>query len=570
MKTKRAPRLTISLAESGDMRAVYELRHEVYAAEIEQYASNPEGILPDNPDIRCTYVTATVDGKLVGMAGITSPSSPQYSVDQFLAREEIPYAFDETLYEIRALTVKQSLRGFKIAGALMYGAFRHIEACGGKYIISIGRLEMLEMYLRLGMVELGPKFACGNVQFHLIGADLERIKGHLNPYASALGRLEQLVDWNMDIPFREAGKCFHGGAFFDAIGPRFDRLAQKDETISADVLDAWFPPPPETQAQLREHLPWAMKTSPPTAAEGLEQIIAETRGVQPTNILTGAGSSSLIFLAFRHWLDASAKVLILDPTYGEYEHVLEQVVGAKVERFTLDGRDGFKIDLERFRKKVAEGFDLVVWVNPNSPTGRHVSKSDVESVLREAAACKRIWIDETYVEYAGAGHSMEKFAAHSENVIVCKSMSKVYSLSGMRVAYLCAAPAHLEDLRVITPPWSVSLPAQMAAVSALQSSDYYSARYNETHQLRENLRKGLISLGIREVVPGIANFLLFQIPETGPSARTLIKNCRTHGLYLRNATGMGTRMGSRAVRIAVKDADTNQRMLEILKDQLQG
>ena len=51
---------------------------------------------------------------------------------------------------------------------------------------------------------------------------------------------------------------------------------------------------------------------------------------------------------------------------------------------------------------------------------------------------------------------------NSEKVIVCKSLSKVYALSGLRAAYLCAPPHQLEELRALTPPWSVSLPAQIA------------------------------------------------------------------------------------------------------------
>src|SRR6185503_4961324 len=109
----------------------------------------------------------------------------------------------------------------------------------------------------------------------------------------------------------------------------------------------------------------------------------------------------------------------------------------------------------------------------------------------------RIWIDETYVEYAGSGQSLERFAAASENVIICKSMSKVYALSGARVAYLCAGPHQLEELRSITPPWVVSLPAQVAAVRALQAPEYFAARYAETAVLRQKLAAGLEQLGWR-------------------------------------------------------------------------
>jgi len=209
-----------------------------------------------------------------------------------------------------------------------------------------------------------------------------------------------------------------------------------------------------------------------------------------------------------------------------------------------------------------------VWVNPNSPTGLHVPRTDVEAVLRVASRSTRIWIDETYIDYIGIEHSLEKFAAKSENILVCKSLSKVYALSGLRAAYLCASPHQLESLRVITPPWSVSLPAQIAATHALKAHDYYSLRYQETHKLRTHLIEGLNRLGISEVIPGCANFIMFHLPMECESARSIVKKCRTHGLYLRDAAGMGSEVGNRAIRIAVKDEVTNQRMLNILENVL--
>lgn len=137
------------------------------------------------------------------------------------------------------------------------------------------------------------------------------------------------------------------------------------------------------------------------------------------------------------------------------------------------------------------------------------------------------------------------------------------------MAYLCAGPQQLESLRPLNPPWSVSLTAQVAAVNALADGDYYAAKYAETHKLREELAGELRRLGWR-VYSGVTNFLLCRLPETGPDAETLIVRCRARGLFLRNAASMGTNLGERAIRIAVKDAATNRRMVKIISDALAG
>jgi histidinol-phosphate/aromatic aminotransferase/cobyric acid decarboxylase-like protein len=194
----------------------------------------------------------------------------------------------------------------------------------------------------------------------------------------------------------------------------------------------------------------------------------------------------------------------------------------------------------------------------------------MERLLRKMPGATRVWIDETYVEFAGLNESLEQLAAASPNVVVCKSLSKVCALSGARAAYLCGPVRLVEELRALTPPWAVSLPAQVAAVAALLDPDYYAARYAETHRLRAELAAGVEALDGWQVVSGIANFLLCHLPADGPSAATLVKQCREQGLFLRDAGAMGRNLGTHTVRIAVKDAETNARMLNILKRVLAG
>jgi histidinol-phosphate/aromatic aminotransferase/cobyric acid decarboxylase-like protein len=156
----------------------------------------------------------------------------------------------------------------------------------------------------------------------------------------------------------------------------------------------------------------------------------------------------------------------------------------------------------------------------------------------------------------------------SERLIVCKSMSKVYALSGLRVAYLVTSPGEARALRLRTPPWAVGLPGQIAAVRALESPEYYRGRWTETRRLAFELAQGLEAIGGLEVIRGVANFLLFHLAPQLPAARTLVARCRAHGLYLRDAAAMGASLGDRAVRIAVRDQATNARMVEILKKEL--
>lgn len=558
-----AQRIILAVATPADRDEIYRLRHEVYAAELGQHSKNIAGELQDKLDDINTYLVARLDNQIAGFISITPPNLRGYSIDKYVARSALPFEFDDRLYEIRLLTVTKSFRGRELATLLMYAAFRWIEARGGTRIVAIGRREVVEMYLRSGLIPTGRSVQSGAVTYDLLHGSIDSIRERIKGFGGLIERVEGKTDWQLNFPFWKPAPCFHGGAFFDAIGPAFDSLPRNRSIINADVLDAWFPPAPALIESLQEHLPWLLRTSPPTGCEGLIETIARVRGVRPDNILPGAGSSDLIFRALRNWLTPSSHVLILDPTYGEYAHVLERVIGCTVDRFPLRRTDNYDVDLPRLEAALRDNYDLVVLVNPNSPTGRHIGRQPLEQFLANAPARTRIWIDETYVDYLGAGHSLEQFAAASENVVVCKSMSKAYALSGARVAYLCAGPHQLEALRAITPPWVVGLLSQVAAVRALENPDYYLARYAETDRLRERLAQDLARMGW-EVMPSVANFLLCQLPASWPAAAVLVKCCREQGLYLRDAGPMGANLGDRALRIAVKDKVTNQRMIEIL------
>jgi histidinol-phosphate/aromatic aminotransferase/cobyric acid decarboxylase-like protein len=555
----------VSIASPADRETIYRLRFDIYSRELGQHQANAEARLCDEIDKWNQYLVVKEDGALTGFVSVTPPSAPRFSIDKYFRRDELPLRTGETTYEVRLLTVIGSRRGSELAGLLMYAALRLVEAEGGHHIIGIGRREVMRLYQRCGMRATGRLTTAGRVTYELMHAPVEELRARTREFGGLLDRLEEQTRWRLPMDFRQPAPCFHGGAFFKAIGEVFSNLERRHDIINADVLDAWFPPAPAVTETLNANLDWLLRTSPPTDCSGMINAIAKARRVRPANILPGNGSSDLIYRALRHWLWPDAHVLILDPTYGEYAHVLEQVIGCTVDRLTLSATEDYAVNLDRLSVALRDAYDLVVLVNPNSPTGRHVARTELESVLRTAPSTTRIWIDETYVEYAGEGESLESFAAASASVIVCKSMSKVYALSGARVAYLCGAPHQLESLRAITPPWVVGLPSQVAAVRAIGAPDYYRERYRETNMLRTMLAKDLQALGWK-IIPGIANFLLCELPETGPDAETVVGACRAHGLFLRNAHTMGTALGERMIRLAVKDPGTNRRMLEILED----
>ena len=568
-------RLRVRLAAAEDRHQIYSIRHDVYAQELGQHACNERLELRDSLDAFNEYIVVADGDSIAGFLSITPPGGGRYSLDKYLPRTEWPFPVEQGLFELRLLTVVAAERTGPIAMLLMHAARRYLEDRAAQRVMAIGRRDVLDMYLKIGLRSHRIRFPSGAVEYELLSAELSHIVDRVRKFDGALSRISMQVDWALPYPFaddvqldqtpaRNAG-CRHGGAFFEAIGTDFACLARRHEIINADVLDAWFPPAPGVLSELQSHLEWMLRTSPPTDCSGLVQEVARARGVPESCLAPGAGSSDLVFRACLRWLTPQSRVLLLDPTYGEYAHLLQHVVRCRVDRLRLRGERDYDVDLDELAERSERGYDLVVIVNPNNPTGQHVPRDDLQRVLASAPAHTRFWIDEAYVDYVGADESVEQFAAASDNVVVCKSMSKAYALSGARVAYLCGPPETIRDLRAITPPWVVGLPAQIAAVRALQDPDYYESRYAETRVLREQLSAELQVLGL-EVLPGAANFLLCRSMNT--TAEALIERCRSSGLFLRDVSSMMTRPEFGLFRIAVKDARTNSRMVAILHDVL--
>ena len=560
---KRRTIAILRTATAADRDGIYALRHEVYAGELQQHRPNDQGRLCDAIDEANVYIVAECAGQLAGFISVTPPEAPVFSLEKYPAFDARALGRSADVFEVRLLTVRRAFRGTLVAGALMFAALRYVEAHGGKHIVGMGRQAVLGVYRKVGLETTGPTVQSGAVHFDLMRTPVERLRRQLRP--SWLARIERHVEWRLPFPVSPYASCFHGGASIDAIGETFDRLSHRDEIINADVLDAWYPPSPRVVTALQDHLSWLTRTSPPAGCAGMLRTIARVRGVDERCLVPGGGSSALIFLALRHWLTRASRVLLVDPTYGEYAHVLERVIGCQVERFHLRRDEQYDLNPGAFARAMSRNFDLVVLVNPNSPTGRHVAAAELRSVLSQAPDTTRIWVDETYVDYVGASESLEPFAASSTNVVVCKSMSKVYALSGLRAAYLCGPHDLMAELRGITPPWAVSLPAQVAAVRALDDPEYYAQQYRETHHQRRQLTGALSALGF-DVVSGTANFILAHVAEGRMTAAELRERCRTRHLFLRDVTDMGVRAA--AVRIAVKDGATNQRIVRIVADAL--
>ncbi|MDA7881413.1 hypothetical protein N9A94_03835 [Akkermansiaceae bacterium] len=282
-----APLISLSIATRHDRERISRLRHAVYARELGQHSLNRERSLTDSLDLINHYLVAKSGEEILGFVSITPPSGGRYSLEKYFARDQVPFEFSKSLYEVRLLTVIDERRNTDLFLYLAYAAYRWIESHGGTHVCGMGRLPLMKLYRRLGLKALPLFTTSGVVEYQLMHAPVSRLSKHASHYERRLLPGLSKFTWLFPFPIRSSAPCFHGGSFFTTIGTCFHALDRKDDIINADVLDAWFAPAPEVLDSLTKDLPWLLRTFPPTNCEGLIQTIAQVRGVEAGNILPG-------------------------------------------------------------------------------------------------------------------------------------------------------------------------------------------------------------------------------------------------------------------------------------------
>ena len=534
------------------------IRHDVYADELHQYDSNVDGVLED-PGRH--FIACVEDNDLVGYISLNPPESQPFRLTTYfpgdvLERTVFAACNDpkNTAFEVRGLTVAPAYRGQNLAFRLMRHALEFVVERGGTDIVAMGHTEVVNLYESNGL----KVFREAGVQH----GQTVYFPMHMSVSAVLKSHAKKIEADRED----EAGDdaCYHGGQSWEASKFDFD---VRDSLIVADVLDSPFPPCPEALDVIREQLERCCQESPPTQCEELIETIAEVRDLPVRNVAVSSGSSSLMFSLLPQLLNEQSRVLLLSPMYGEYSHILQHVIGCHITYFVLEDANGFAINPEELMAQACE-HDAVILVNPNSPTGVYCEAMDrIVSRIAHSnnpdSKCKMIWVDETYINYLPHAVSLEPLCSSLPELVVCKSMSKCYALSGLRVAY--AVSQNMPMLRRYIPPWAVSLPGQLAAVAALRNDSYYTAQYDTIHRQREAMHSTLEGLGFR-VFAGVANYLLTYLPTTsGFTSTQFIETCRTRGLFVRDAQNMGVMLPNTAVRFAVRSPDENEKMLNIVR-----
>jgi histidinol-phosphate aminotransferase len=284
---------------------------------------------------------------------------------------------------------------------------------------------------------------------------------------------------------------------------------------------------------------------PDALASDLRQRLSDIHGVPPGSILVGGGSDELMFLLSCAYAAGGGSVVCADPGYWGHRFPAA-INGAHVHRVPCVG---FRHDLGSMADREA---DIAFICNPHNPTGTVMGRSEIARFVDEARA-RLVVVDEAYIEFSDAPAELTSLPlAAAGELVILRTMSKFYGLAGARVGYMIGPRHVIEVLERIRLPFSVSSPAQAAALAALDDADHQALIRSQVLANRRSLSEMFIAAG-HEVVPSQTNFVLV-LAEDEPA---LLSRLASAGISVRPGSELGV-PGS--VRVTVPD-DTGLAMV---------
>jgi histidinol-phosphate aminotransferase len=290
-----------------------------------------------------------------------------------------------------------------------------------------------------------------------------------------------------------------------------EQPAEGRRVIKLNTNENPYPPSPAVLDALRAAIDGGVRLYPDPEARGLRERAARVYGIPPDHILAGNGSDELLALLLRATVDPGDRVAFPVPTYSLYETLVAVQGGAAI-------RAEFPDDWSLPASLATTGARVTFVCNPNSPSGTVASLDAIEALARALPGV--LVVDEAYADFAD-GDAMA-LAGRLHNVLVLRTLSKSFSLAGMRCGLAFGHPDLLAGLRTVKDSYNLSRLTQVAAEAALDDVPHMRASAARIRSTRARLTSALERLGY-VVPPSQANFVLARRPgaDQAPVAAAL-------------------------------------------------
>ncbi|ALF53503.1 threonine-phosphate decarboxylase [Nostoc piscinale CENA21] len=302
----------------------------------------------------------------------------------------------------------------------------------------------------------------------------------------------------------------------------------------------------------------------------LRLALSHFHQLPPEWILPGNGSAELLTLVGRELAELSATIL-LTPAFGDYYRTLT-AYNAKVLEFPINLGQGDKETRRQSEvflphtpqplppRSLTKQQGLLL-NNPHNPTGKMFSRSEILPLLEEFAL---VVVDEAFMDFVPpeAEQSLISVVQEHKNLVVLRSLTKFYSLPGLRLGYAIAHPDRLSRWQTWRDPWPVNNLAAAAAIAVIGDQNFQQQTWQWLPPTRNQLFQGLAAIAGLQPHTSAANFLLVTSQKSSLQLQQQL--LQDHQILIRDCLSF-KELGDRFFRVAVRSVSDNQRLLTALQ-----
>jgi len=322
-----------------------------------------------------------------------------------------------------------------------------------------------------------------------------------------------------------------------------------------------FGPPVSVLRALRQGLPEIARYPDTDSLKLAEELAKQYYRVEPTQIVIGNGVNECIHAVARS--RPPGVVAIVQPTYTEYHRACLNA-SHQVEHWVADGDDFQPSPFDPGRARM-------VWLcNPNNPTGRLWRLGQLLPWVESHPGVDFI-VDESFLALHPdhRRHSLIRYVKDHGNLIVLRSLTKLFTLPGLRLGYLVAQPDRAAALHSEQPWWPIGVLSQLAGVAALKDKAFVRKTRAWLKPERNLLLYKLDAFSdyLRPLLSE-TNFVLVRLQ--GISAEMLSYQLLRHHIYVRLATNQFVGLEGEYIRLAVRTRKENEQLVRALQSILKS
>ncbi len=287
---------------------------------------------------------------------------------------------------------------------------------------------------------------------------------------------------------------------------------------------------------------------PEAMGASFRNAAAVVLAIEPKNIICTNGGDDLLTICFRAFCDADRPVAFAEPTYSLYP-VLADLQGCEAIGIQRDEKGSLgelaKIDAA-----------MTIVCNPNAPTGDFIPIDELATLAGQLSGV--LLIDEAYVDFAE--NDAVRLISDIDNVIILRSMSKGYSLAGIRFGYGIANAALIDGLMKVKDSYNVDAMAIAAATAAITDQSYLKMNVEKIKSERSRLTQQLRTMGF-EVPDSRTNFVL--VTSIKKPAKTVYESLVERNIFIRYFALPGL---DNKIRITIGTPQQNDKLLAALTE----